>query len=258
MATIVFEDKLSECLGLVEKASHGYYISNGVYHQNLEKVDVNAFIKAVKTTKKMLEVAFENQSRLMQQHDKSFAHEAFWNNLKRQQKRFDAVGKSQLDTVSNKNNVSEISEEVYKKNQQVISQLKNAVEYNLTQLPVLFFTALNQEDKVRFYEDLQSNLLDLYHQNNPSFELIEADFTQEIPDENEILSWFITKDELVAQEKSNAEKEFENNQKEIEEEKQKALADANKQAELAMAEAKKRQEEALKMMAELQKKHGLV
>ena len=86
MATTLFEDKLNEYLGIAEKVATGYYISNGMYHQNLEKVDVNKFIIAVKTIREMFRVALEIQADLMVNSDKTFGKEAFWNDLKRRKK----------------------------------------------------------------------------------------------------------------------------------------------------------------------------
>lgn len=257
MATTLFEDKLSEYLGIADKASHGYYISNGVYHQNLEKVDVNKFVIAVKSAKKMFKVAFENQENLITQEDKLFGNEAFWNGLKNQQKRFDSIKKYQLGLEGNKNNVVEIVDEVQKGNQQVIKQLKNAIEYHLTILPLLFFRIFKNKEKVAFFEELQSQLIDAYLLHNVAPAKVDFNISPEIPSNEEILSWFTSKEEIAIQNKAAKEKQFSDDKTSIENEKQNALDEANKQIELANAQAKKAQEDALKMMAEMQKKYGL-
>ncbi|WP_435414530.1 hypothetical protein [Polaribacter aestuariivivens] len=257
MTTTIFEDKLKAFLGLAEKASHGYYISNGVYHQNLEKVDVNAFIEAVKNLDKMFAVAFENKIILTADDSKHFAKDAFWNDLKRQKQRFDSIHENQLDVTSNKNNVAEILEEVEKGNPQVKAQLKKAVEGNLTILPMLFFRILNEEEKVSAFNQLQSKLIDAYYVDNDTIADVNFDLAINIADEKEIMSWFITKEELNAQKKQEAGTQFKNDQEEIEKEKQEAIDAANKEAEAQMAAAKKAQEDALKLMAEMQKKYGL-
>lgn len=257
MATTLFEDRLSEYLGIAEKVATGYYISNGMYHQNLEKVDVNEFIIAVKTIRKMFRVALEIQADLMIENDTIFGKEAFWNDLKRRKKRFESIEENQLNLLSNKNNVDEIIEEVNNGNQQVIHQLKKAVEYNLTVLPLLYFRIFDKEEKVVYFDELQSKLIDLYHLNNSTFSTMDFNLSLEIPNNNEIKSWFTSKEKIALQSKKAKEKQFLDDKKSIENEKQKALDEANAATEKIMAEAKKAQEDALKMMAEMQKKYGL-
>jgi len=257
MATTLFEDKISEFLGIAEKASHGYYISNGVYHQNLENVNIDDFVIAVKTVKKMFQIAVDKKLNLIAQEDKSFGKEAFWNNLKRQQKRFEDIENNQLEIQSNKNNVAEILENIAVENQQVILQLKKAVEYNLTTLPVVFFRIQENQDKVDTFQELQAHLHEAYLKHNSEIPNVNYYLQIEIADEEEILSWFTKKEEILAQEKEARNQELEGNKKLSENEKQAALDDANKEVETQMAAAKKAQEDALKLMAEMQKKYGL-
>ncbi|QNM84566.1 hypothetical protein H9W90_10195 [Polaribacter pectinis] len=257
MATTLFEDKISEYLGIAQKTSHGYYISNGVYHQNLEKVDVNAFIIAVKTAIMMFKVAFYNKENLITEKDKLYSQEGFWNNLKRQQDRFEGIEKYQLDLEANNNNVKEIIYEVSKNNQQVKAQLKKAVEGSLTMLPMLFFRILEKEDKVLFFNDLQSQLIDVYNSYNDAIVDVDFNLAIEIPNNEEILSWFTAKETAAAEKKQQKEQKLIDDKALIEEEKNKAINQANNQIAEAQAAAKKAQEDALKLMAEMQKKYGL-
>jgi hypothetical protein len=257
MATTLFEDKLSEYLAIVEKAGNGYYISNGMYHQNLEKVDVNEFIIAVKTVRKMFKVVLKVQADLSTKSDTVFGKEAFWNGLKRQKKRFESIEENQLNLISNRNNVLEITNEVHKGNQQVINHLKRAVEYNLTVLPLLFFRIFDNEEKVVYFDDLQSQIINLYHLNNSSFSSSNFNLSLEMPNDNDIKSWFTSKENKVLEQKEQQKQDLLDNKSSIEKEKQEAINEANAATEKIMAEAKKAQEDALKMMAEMQKKYGL-
>lgn len=260
MATTLFEDKLSDYLAIADKASHGYYISNGVYHQNLEKIDIDDFVIAVMTVQKMLNVAFQNQTNLMSNTESKISNPAFWNNLKRQKLRFDSIAEHQLNLASNHNNVTEIISEVQNNNEQVITQLKKAEDYNLLLLPIVFLNILGEDAKATEFENLRQKLVNTDILNRDKIKSVDLDIssvTYQIVDDKEVLSWFSAKEDMISAKKQEAKQQLANSKAQIEQEKQDAIDNANKETEKAMEEAKKVQEDALKLMAEMQKKYGL-
>ncbi|MDO1500324.1 hypothetical protein Q2T40_09300 [Winogradskyella maritima] len=255
MATTVFEDKLREYISNVEKVSHGYYISNGVYHQNLEPVDINYFVNAVRTCKAMFSAAFDNRESLIAKN--TIKNEAFWNDLKRQKKRFDSIMLQQLEYDSIKNNADEIIAEINSGNQQVAAQLQKASDYNLLKLPIVFFKIKNENEKVSGFIDLYNRLAE--HGNFEAIKSVEdIDIVENnISSQDEILSWFSSKEEFKLEEKQKQDLQIITDKNAIETERQNAISAANSEAQKAMEEAKRAQEEVLKLMEEMQKKYGL-
>ncbi|RMB57134.1 hypothetical protein EAX61_12245 [Dokdonia sinensis] len=258
MATTIFEDKLSEYIGIAQKASHGLYISNGVYHQNLENVEINYFIEAVLTAQKMFDVALDNQSKLITIEGSKMEQKAFWNGLKRQKDRFDGITKVELDLKSNKNNVAEIIAEYKNNNQQVIVQLGKAIAYNLVDLPVVFFAIVGDTKK---QADFRALALELKRVCLASPEDIDVEkllaAQRNIASEEEILSWFTLKANQTLKQKAQAELARNEEKNRIASEKQRAIDEANDQVRQAEIEAKKAQKDALRLMEEMKKKYGL-
>lgn len=257
MARLPFEDKLSSFLEIAEKASHGYYIANGVFHQNIDTVNTNDFIVAVRTIQQMFETAEKNKGALIQDTESATAKISFWNDLERAKNRFENIGKSQLAYTSIKNNLDEIAFEVKSNNPQVREQLKKAVENNYSSLPILYYKCRkNDKDADRFLP-LVAQLTSIYESYNDPAEDVHYDLEVPIADKKEILSWFTDKDLLLQREKDKKLVSLKIEQSDAADAKANAITDANNQIEQAKAVADKAKADALKLMEEMQKKYGL-